>query len=123
LIEWYMWVELALALAVGLAAIGFTIAGQGPNDYTVLGLGLVELAMIGQAIIGGVAPSVGNAPTGSLLEWWMYMVAALLIPPAAIFWSLIERTRWASLILATAALGIAVMVWRMYTIWVFQQAE
>ena len=118
-----MWVELALALAVGLAAIGFTIAGQGPNDYTVLGLGLVELAMIGQAIIGGVAPSVGNAPTGSLLEWWMYMVAALLIPPAAIFWSLIERTRWASLILATAALGIAVMVWRMYTIWVFQQAE
>jgi len=121
LIEWYMWVELALALAVGLACIGFALAGRGPNDITVIGVGLVEVAMVAQLVIGAVAPATGNPPTGSLLEWWMYMVAALLIPPAAIFWALVERNRWANLILATAALGIAVMVWRMYTIWTFQQ--
>jgi len=121
LIEWYMWVELVLALAVGLACIGFAVAGRGPNDITVIGLGLVEVAMLAQTVIGAIAPATGNQPTGSLLEWWMYMVAALLIPPAAIFWALVERNRWANLILATAALGIAVMVWRMYTIWVFQQ--
>ena len=116
-----MWVELALALAVGLACIGFALAGRGPNDITVIGVGLVEVAMVAQLVIGAVAPATGNPPTGSLLEWWMYMVAALLIPPAAIFWALVERNRWANLILATAALGIAVMVWRMYTIWTFQQ--
>ncbi len=117
-----MWAELVLALAVGLAAIGFTIAGQAPNDYTVLGLGAVELAMVAQAIIGGVAPAAGNPPTGSLLEWWMYMVAALLIPPAAMVWGLMEKSRWGSLIIATAGLGLAIMVWRMYTIWYFQVA-
>jgi len=41
----------------------------------------------------------------------------LNIPPAAIVWGLIEKTRWSNLILATAALGIAVMVFRMHTIW------
>lgn len=122
MIEWLMWGEVVLALVVGLLCIGFAIAGKGPNDVTVLGLALVELAVLVQVVVAAIAPAVGNHPTGSLLEFWMYLGTAVIIPPAAIVWGIIERNRWASLILATAALAIAVMLWRMYTIWMFQVA-
>jgi len=117
LIEWFTWVHIVVALAVGIAAIGFTIAKKGPNDLTVLGLALVGALVIVELVFGLVGPAMGNPCLGSGLEWWMYLVAALLIPPAAIIWALIERTRWSNLIIATAALGLAVMVFRMHTIW------
>jgi hypothetical protein len=96
------------------------LVGRKPSDVTILATVLVEVLLIAQVVIAIVAPGAGNPPTGSLLEFWMYLVTALIIPPAAIFWALVERTRWASLILATAALAISVMVFRMHTIWTIQ---
>jgi hypothetical protein len=46
------------------------------------------------------------------------VITALLIPPAAVFWALIERnSRWSTVVLAVAALSIAVMLVRMHQIW------
>lgn len=120
MIEWFSWAQIIFCLVVGLVCIGFAIARQGPNDVMVGGVVLIELALIAQLVMGIVAPTVGNHPTGNLLEFWMYLVTALIIPPAAIIWALIERSRWASLILAVAAMSIAVMVLRMQTIWFVQ---
>ncbi|OJX70311.1 MAG: hypothetical protein BGO95_02665 [Micrococcales bacterium 73-13] len=117
MVEWFSWVQIAVALVVGLIAIGMAVAKRGPNDVTVLGLALVELLLVVQLVLAIVAPLTGNPMLGNALEFWMYLVAALIIPPAAIVWGLIEKTRWSNLILATAALGIAVMVFRMHTIW------
>ncbi|HWL59699.1 MAG TPA: hypothetical protein VNQ48_02320 [Microbacteriaceae bacterium] len=122
MIEWFTWAQIILGLIVGLTCIGFAIARQGPNDLMVGGLALMELVLIAQVVVAIVAPNVGNHPSGSLLEFWMYLGTALVIPPAAIVWALIERSRWASLILAVAAMAIAVMVLRMHTIWVVQLA-
>lgn len=117
MVEWFTWVQIAVALAVGLAAIGFALARKGPNDITVLGLAVVEALLIAQLVMAIVGPLAGNPILGSALELWMYLITALVIPPAAIVWGLIEKTRWSNLILAVAAFGIAVMVFRMYTIW------
>ncbi len=122
MIEWFTWAQIILGLIVGLTCIGFAIARQGPNDLMVGGVALIELVLVAQAVVAIVAPNVGNEPTGSLLEFWMYLGTALVIPPAAIVWALIERSRWASLILAVAAMAIAVMMLRMHTIWVVQLA-
>ena len=122
MIEWFTWAQIILGLIVGLTCIGFAIARQGPNDLMVGGVALIELVLIAQVVVAIVAPNVGNLPTGSLLEFWMYLGTALVIPPAAIVWALIERSRWASLILAVAAMAIAVMVLRMHAIWVVQLA-
>ena len=46
----------------------------------------------------------------------------MLLPPAAVFWALIERNRWSTVILGVACLAIAVMVYRMYQIWTLQVA-
>ncbi len=117
MIEWLTWVQVAVALAVGLLAVGFALARRTPNDITVLGLVLVEVLLLVQLVFALAGPPMGNPVLGNGLEFWMYLVTALIIPPAALIWALVERTRWSNLIIATAALGIAVMVFRMHTIW------
>jgi len=117
MIDWFTWTQVAIGLILGLLAIGFALARKQPNDVTVLGLALIEVLLIVQLVLAIVTPLNGNAMLGNGLEYWMYLVTALLIPPAAMIWALIEKTRWSNLIIAVAALGIAVMVFRMHTIW------
>jgi len=117
MIDWFTWTQVGVGLVLGLLAIGFALAKKQPNDVTVLGLVVVEVLLVVQLVVAIVAPFNGNPMLGNGLEYWMYLVTALLIPPAAIIWALIEKTRWSNLIIAVAALGIAVMVFRMHTIW------
>ena len=72
------------------------------------------------AVVAIIAPFAGNAPTGSALEFWVYLVSAVLLPPAAVAWALVERSRWSTVIMGIAALAVAVMVWRMQVIWTVQ---
>jgi hypothetical protein len=44
----------------------------------------------------------------------------MLLPIAAGFWALIERSRWSTVILGVAALSVAVMLYRMLQIWTVQ---
>jgi len=117
MIDWFTWVQVGVGLALGLFAVGLALAKKQPNDITVLGLVLVEVLLIVQVVLAIVTPLNGNAILGNGLEFWMYLVTAVIIPPAAIVWALIEKTRWSNLIIAVAALGIAVMIFRMHTIW------
>lgn len=120
MIEWLLVTQVAVAVVVGLVALGLGLAGKGPNDLVLGGLALVELLLIVQVVVSIVAPFTGNTPTGDLLEFWVYLVTAVLIPPAAVLWALIDRGRWSTVILGVAALAIAVMVYRLGQIWFVQ---
>jgi len=120
MIEWYTVIEIGVALLVGLFCIVNGLTGRGPNDYTLGATLFVELLLVGQFVIALIAPLSGNMPTGSLLEFWLYLGAALIIPPAAVFWGLVERTRWSTVILGAACFAIAVMLYRMTAIWFIQ---
>lgn len=122
MIEWYMWLQVGVATLAGLLCLGLGFAGRVPSDLSLGALALVELLLIGQVVIAIVAPFVGNPSSGSLLEFWIYLVSAVLLPPAAGFWALLERTRWSTVILGVAALAVAVMVYRMFQIWAVQGA-
>ena len=122
MILWFTYVELAAAVVAGLLCIVAGLAGRPPGDVTVGSLALVELLLLAQIVIAIVAPFAGNPPTGSLLEFWVYLVSAALLPPAAVFWALLERGRWSTVIMGVAALSVAVMVWRMHAIWTIQVA-
>ncbi len=117
MIEWFTWLQLALAIAAGLLAIGLGLAGRPPADLTVGALALVELLLVVQLVVAIVAPAAGNEPLGSVLEFYVYLLSALLIPPFAVFWGLVDRSRWSTVVLGVAALAIAVMVYRMQVIW------
>jgi hypothetical protein len=112
--------QVAVAVAVGLLCVVAGLAGRRPSDVTVGGMALLLLLLIGQTVAAVIAPFAGNPPTGSLLEFWVYLVSALLLSPAAVVWALIERSRWSTVIMGIAALAVAVMVWRMHVIWTVQ---
>lgn len=120
MIEWFTWLQVVIALIAGLLCVALGLAGRKPNDVTVGALALVELLLIAQVIVAIVAPFVGNRPTGSAIEFWVYLVSAVIVPAAATLWGLVERTRWSTVILGIAALVIAVMVYRMSQIWFVQ---
>ena len=117
MILWFTIAQVAIAVVAGLLCLVVGFAGRRPSDLTVGSLALIELLLIVQVVVAIVAPLAGNPPTGSLLELWTYLVSAVLIPPAAVAWALVERSRWSTVIMGVAALAVAVMVWRMEVIW------
>jgi hypothetical protein len=121
-IEWFTAVAGYGSALIGLATVIIGLAGRKPDDISFGGVVLVELLLIAQIIISLVAPAFGNLPTGSGLEYWVYLITAAVIPPLAVLWGLIERNRWSTVVLGVAALAVAVMIYRMHQIWFVQTA-
>ena len=122
MIEVFTWVQVSVAVIAGLLCLVLGFAGKSPNDLTLGSLVLVEVLLLAQFVVALVAPAVGNTASGSVLEFYVYLVSAILIPPAAAIWALVERGRWSTVILGVAALAVAVMVYRMEQIWISQVA-
>jgi len=120
MILWFTIAQVAVAVAAGLLCIIAGLAGRRPSDFTVGALALVEALLIAQIVIAIVAPFVGNPPTGSALEFWVYLISAALLPVAGVGWALVERSRWSTVVMGVVALAVAVMVWRMQVIWTLQ---
>lgn len=122
MILWFTIVQIAVACAAGLFCLIAGFSGRRPSDYTVGSLLLVELLLLAQVVIGIVAPLAGNPPTGDLLEFWVYLIAAVLLPIGGIAWALLERGRWSTVVLGVVAISLAIMLWRMQVIWTVQVA-
>ncbi|WP_144877351.1 hypothetical protein [Microbacterium sp. 1.5R] len=122
MILWLTLVQIAAAAAAGLFCIALGLAGRRPSDYSVGSLALVELLLVVQVVVAIAAPFAGNPPSGDLLEYWVYLVSAVLLPIGAVLWALMERSRWSTVILGVAAVAVAIMVWRMHVIWTIQVA-
>ena len=114
----------AVAVAAVAAVLGVVLglAGRKPSDLSLAGPALVELLLLAQLVIAIVAPFTGNRPTGNPVEFYAYLLSALIIPPAAIFWALTERTRWSVVVVGIACFAVAVMFVRMQIIWTVQGA-
>lgn len=122
MILWLTITQIAVAVAAGLFCIVLGLLGRRPSDFSVGALALVELLLVVQVVVAVVAPFAGNPPTGDLLEYWVYLVSAVLLPIGAVLWALMERSRWSTVILGVAAIAVAIMVWRMHVIWTVQIA-
>ena len=120
MIEWFAYLQLAVAVAGGLLCLGLGFAGRRPSDLSMGATALVELLLIVQLVVAIVAPFAGNQATGSLLEFYTYLISAILLPLAGGAWALIERSRWSTVILGVVCLSVAVMVYRMLQIWTVQ---
>lgn len=122
MILWFTIVQIVVACAAGLFCLVAGFIGRRPSDLTVGSLAVVEVLLLIQVVIAIVAPLAGNPPTGDLLEYWVYLVAAVLLPIGGVLWALLERSRWSTVILGVVGLSLAVMLWRMQMIWTVQIA-
>lgn len=120
MIEWFAWVSVAISLGAAFLAVGYALAGSPPNDYTLGATLVVGVLLVVQIFITLWQQFAGASPTGDIVEFWAYLITAVLLPPAAIVWGLIERSRWSTLVLAIVGFSIAVMVYRMHHIWFVQ---
>ncbi|MFT4307034.1 MAG: hypothetical protein QM604_09110 [Microbacterium sp.] len=122
MILWFTLTQVGVAAVAGLLCVVLGLAGRRPSDLSVGALALIELLLIAQVVVAIAAPFAGNAPLGNPLEYWVYLVSAVLLPPAGVAWALVERSRWSTVVMGAAALPVAVMVWRMEIIWTVQYA-
>lgn len=122
MILWLTVAQIGVACVAGVFCLVAGLVGRRPSDISVGALALVEALLVVQIVAAIIAPLAGNPPTGDLLEFWVYLVSAALLPIGAVLWALMERSRWSTVILGIAALAIAVMLWRMQVIWTVQIA-
>ncbi|MFC0041724.1 hypothetical protein [Actinomadura rayongensis] len=109
-----------VVIVVALLAVAFsavTALRNRPMGWGDLAaLGVLEVALIAQAVVGFVKLSGGGGPSETA-TFVGYLLAALVIPPAGAGWGVLERSRWGPGVIVVAGLAIAVMVVRMRQIW------
>ena len=71
---------------------------------------LVEVGLVVAKLAGGERPA-------SLPTLIGYLVATPIVPLAAVFWGLMERTRWGPAVIAVAGVVAAVLMVRLHEIW------
>ncbi|MBT2530606.1 hypothetical protein J7E83_00410 [Arthrobacter sp. ISL-48] len=110
-----------IILVVGLLSSGIClVAGilkKAPNDVTIVSVAAVELALLVYLVGSIVRVSAGEHMAGEAWEFWGYLATALLLPVAAVYWSILERTRWSNFVLAAVGVTALVMAARMNQIW------
>jgi len=82
-----------------------------------IAVGVVEvivLVLVG-LVVGKLAG--GGRPAGGSATLIGYLIAMPIVPVAAAFWGLLERTRWGPAVIAAAGLVMAVLVVRLHQIW------
>ena len=122
MIDWFTALQIGVAVTGGVLAVVLGLMGRRPSDLTMAFAGVVALLLIVQLAVTIAGPLAGNRPTGSLFEFYIYLVGAILLPVGSGFWALIDRSRWSTVILGVAQLAVAVMLYRMGQIWFIQVA-
>lgn len=117
MVEWLFQVLLWLSVAVGAALVVLGIIGLKPSGYLILSLAAVEVSLVVQLAVSVGMVFAGSQAVVSTIEYFGYLLVALLIPVAGGIWALAERTRWSTVIMGASALTISVMLVRMWQIW------
>jgi hypothetical protein len=81
-----------------------------------VGLVLVELAVLVQTVLAAVALGRGDRPV-EFATFVGYLVVTVLLLPAAVVLSFLERTRWGAVIAGGGAVVTAVLVLRLTQVW------
>lgn len=112
--------ELVLTGLCGVAAvwvIALLILDRLANDLLFGLLGLIELGLVADLVIGIVRLAGGSGAT-SVAQFVGYLIGALLLLPAAVLWSLAERNRGGTAVLLVGILLVPFMFYRLSEIWV-----
>lgn len=117
MIDWFAVVTIVAATLSAIACLIVFLRKRPPNDFTILPTLLIALLLFVQVVISIAAPFAGNPAVGDPLEYWMYLITALALPIGAGIWALVDRTKWANLVLAVVHIAVAVMTFRMMVIW------
>lgn len=117
MIDWLYQAAQLVAVAGGLLALVLGLFGRLPSLVSLIPLVLTTLGLIVQGFVAIGVLIAGGVSKGDPIEWFGYLITALLVAVAAGFWALAERNRYSTMILGAANLTVAIMLLRMWQIW------
>ena len=110
-------VVLVAAGALALFGIALTVLGRAPGRELKIAVGVVEGLLVLQAVIA-VARVFGGVQLPETSTFLIYLVVSVCVLPVALQYGTAEPTRWGGTVVAVAAIGTAVAVWRLQGLWV-----
>ena len=113
----YFYIILAVGLVSTFICLAAGILKKAPNDVTILSVAAVEVALLVYLVGSIIRVVAGEHVAGEAWEFWGYMLTALLLPVGAVYWAILERTRWSNFVLAAVGVTALVMAARMNQIW------
>lgn len=117
MIEWFTFLLIAVTVVVGVVQLIEGARARPPRDVSVVGSIVVLVLLLVQVVVAIAAPALGQPIGGDPLEFWMYLITAILVTPVALVFAFVDRTRIGTLALAGGSLATTVMVVRMADIW------
>lgn len=117
MLEVFFQVEAWSAFAVGLILLGFGMARRKPSLISLGALAFIQLGLVVQLISSIILVAGGARAKTDTVEFFAYLLVAMIVPLGAAFWALIERTRWSTFVLGVGSLTVAIMLVRMHQIW------
>ena len=114
---WFLVAQEVIASAVGSFGLLLGMAKKKPSLVSIGALALVELLILVQFILSIVLVAGGERAKTDTVEFFSYLVVALMVPIGAGFWAMVERTRWSTMVLGVAGFTVAIMLARMEQIW------
>ena len=113
----YFYAVLVVGLLSTIICVVAGIMKKTPNDVTILSVAAVELVLLVYLVGSIVRVAMGEKIAGEPWEFWGYIITALIIPIAAVYWSILERTRWSNFVMGAVGVTALVMAARMNQIW------
>ena len=107
-------------IIAGLALAGYALVMTARNRRMTVPLlaavGVLEVLLL--VLVGLIVARLagGERPAG-LATLIGYLIATPLVPVAAAFWGLMERSRWGPAVIAVAGVVAAVLMVRLHEIW------
>jgi len=107
-------------IVAGLALAGYallmTVLNRRMNVPLLAAVGVLEILLLVEVGLI-VARLAGGARPAGLSTLIGYLIATPIVPLAAAFWGLMERSRWGPAVIAVAGLVAAVLMVRLHQIW------
>ena len=105
-----------VAVLVAVWLVVLIVLDRLPDDYLYGALGLLEVGLVVQLVIGLVM--VGGHHGGVNVPAYVgYLVGSLVVLPAAFAWSVGERTRAGTGVLLVAVVVVPVLFLRLHELW------
>lgn len=112
-----------LQIALGVACLALAgwlvvlvVLDRQPDDYLYAALGIVEVGLVAQLVVGLVMVSHGHGGV-NVAAYVGYLIGSLLILPAAFVWSAGERSRAGTGVLLVAVVVVVVLFLRLHELW------
>ena len=105
------------SLAFALVVLVYVALARTP-DWGLLGLaGVIELGTLVLLVVAGVQVGDADLSGPATITLFGYLLAGLVLLPLGFAWSLAERSRGATAVLAIAGLAQAFVVVRVVEVW------